>query len=519
MKLALAQVNPVVGDLPGNLDLCLEAAETGRAQGADLVILPEMALPGCPPRDILYDSSFIDAAAEAVSELARRTRRGPPLVLGSVVASGQRSPHHPGLYDAALLLDKGTVRKVAAKRVLRSDDVFLESRWFVPGDVQPTLKIAGCQVGFLLGGDVPSAGEQPDLWVCLAASPYTRQVWDERLAYARQVTVPLVYVNLCGGNDELIYDGRSFVTNGQGDLLACLPGFKETCQIVNFEPGQFLPPAPALDLPVMQHQEEVFQALVLGVRDFCRKNGLERAFLGLSGGIDSALVAIIAATALGADQVTAVAIPSRYTDARSTSSARELAAALGIHFEVRGMEPLHQALGDALGDLLVQPNPGGDAGSGAGQITADENIQARLRAMILMGYVNRYGGVLLNTSNKTELTLGYGTLYGDLAGSLCPIADLTKPEVYECARWLNTQPGQHVPDFILERPPSAELKPDQVDPFDYAAISPQVEQLVRENRSSGAMRRSEHKRRQAGVVLKVSPKAFGSGRMIPITRK
>jgi NAD+ synthase (glutamine-hydrolysing) len=512
MKLLLAQVNPLVGDLPGNLERCLAAAEYGRTRGADMVILPEMALPGCPPRDILYDSSFIAAAAEAVSELAQRARRGPALVLGSVVASGQHPAHHPGLYNAALLLDKGTVRRVAAKRLLRSDDVFHESRWFIPGALQPPLRIGGRRVGFLLGEDAPAGDEPPDLWICLAASPYTRQVWTERLAVARQAAVPLVYVNLCGGNDELIYDGHSFVTDGKGTILACLPGFEEINQLVDLEPGQSLPPA-QVDLPGAQPEQEVFQALVLGVRDFCRKNGLKRAFLGLSGGIDSALVAIIAAAALGADQVTALAIPSRYTAARSTASARELAATLGICFEVRNLEPLHRAVEDDLGDLLAQANASEDAG------TAAENIQARLRAMILMGYVNRYGGILLNTSNKTELTLGYGTLYGDLAGSLCPIADLTKPEVFQLVRWLTTQPGQRVPDFILERPPSAELKPDQLDPFDYAAISPQVEALVQENRSSGAMRRSEHKRWQAGVILKVSPKAFGSGRLIPITRR
>ena len=216
-------------------------------------------------------------------------------------------------------------------------------------------------------------------------------------------------------------------------------------------------------------------------------------------------MAVIAARALGPERVTAVAIPSRYSDPRSTTCARQLAEALGIGFEIVELELLHSAAESAMGDLLSDS-------------TAAENVQARLRAIILMGFVNRYGGLLLNTSNKTELALGYGTIYGDLSGTLCPIADLTKPEVYDLARWVDAR-WAVIPPFTLERPPSAELRPGQIDPFDYPRISPIMERLVEENRSNAALRRSEHKRWQAGVVLKVSRKAFGSGRMMPITRK
>jgi NAD+ synthase (glutamine-hydrolysing) len=240
------------------------------------------------------------------------------------------------------------------------------------------------------------------------------------------------------------------------------------------------------------------------VGDFARKNGLARAFLGLSGGVDSAVAAVIAAEALGPANVTGVAIPSRYTDPRSTSSAGELAGALGIGFEVVELEPLHAAAESALGELLVG--------------TAAENVQARLRALVLMAYVNRHGGLLLNTSNKTELALGYGTLYGDLAGGLCPIGDLTKPQVYALARWIQGA-REVIPSFILERAPTAELKPDQVDPFDYPTVAPALERLVAANRSNATLRRSEHKRWHMGVVLKVSEKAFGTGRLIPITRR
>jgi NAD+ synthase (glutamine-hydrolysing) len=243
----------------------------------------------------------------------------------------------------------------------------------------------------------------------------------------------------------------------------------------------------------------------LGIRDFAHKNRLERAFVGLSGGIDSALVAVLAAAALGPERVTALALPSRYTDPRSTACARVLANKLGLQFEVVALESLHQAAETTLGPLLKCG-------------TTAENVQARLRGLILMSFVNRYGGMLLNTSNKTELALGYATLYGDMAGTVCPLADVTKPEVYALAHWLNTQ-REVIPPYILTRPPSAELRPDQVDPFDYPIVAPEVERLVQSHRSNPALRRSEHKRWQMGVILKVSEQAFGTGRLIPITRR
>ncbi len=296
--------------------------------------------------------------------------------------------------------------------------------------------------------------------------------------------------------------------------MAQLAGFQEALQIVKVEQaatGQLSITAgemAAMESRPTSHidpEEELYFALVLGVRDFARKNRLSRAFLGLSGGIDSAVVAAIAAEALWSDRVTAVAMPSRYTDPRSTACARELAETLGIHFEMVDLEPLHAATEAALGDLCKE-------GIGA------ENIQARLRAMILMGFVNRYGGMLLNTSNKTELALGYSTIYGDMAGTLCPIADVTKTEIIKLAHWINTHRAP-IPRFTLERPPSAELRLDQVDPFDYAVVAPEMEQLVRADRSDARLRQSEHKRWQMGVVLKVSERAFGTGRMIPITRR
>ena len=510
MRVALAQINTCVGDLEGNVQRCLNAIEIAHSQDAALVVLPEMAIPGCPPRDILFDSSFAEAVSEATADLAHCARGGPPTVVGTVMPSTHRPPNHPGLYNAAVLLGSQAARLVAAKRLLPAHDVFFEPRWFLPGPALPPTTVAGTQAGFLVGEDLWDEGHDlhppaelvasgAELLICIAASPYHRNVMEERLHYARRQRCPLVYVNLCGANDELIFDGHSFVMGGTGDPVAVLAGFEEEVRVVDLEGDAPIRP------PDENAEEALHRALVLGVRDFAQKNRLERAFLGLSGGVDSAVVATIAAEALGPDRVTAVAIPSRYTDPRSTACARELSQALGIHFEVVELEPLHAVAEAILGALLE----GG---------TTAENVQARLRAMILMGYVNRYGGLLLNSSNKTELALGYATIYGDMAGTLCPIADVTKPEVVALAHWIQSVQGV-IPPFILERPPSAELRPDQVDPFDYPKVAPVMEHLVRENRSNVAIRRSEHKRWQMGVILKVSAKAFGTGRMIPITRR
>ncbi len=514
MRIALAQINPCVGDLEGNVERCLAAIQTARRQGATLVVLPEMAVPGSPPRDILFDPSFVEAVDEATLDLARRAADGPPTVVGTLMASERLLPGHPGLYNAAVLLSGGKLQLAAAKRLLPTDDVFFEPRWFVPGPPLPPTTIAGKPVGFLVGSDLDDEGYEihppaelltrgAELLVCIAASPYHRQVTAQRLSYARRHQSTLAYVNLCGGSDELIYDGQSFVVDEEGHLIAQLAGFAEQIRVVDLD--RRVSETEGVAAVDREPEGEIYQALALGVRDFARKNRLERAFLGLSGGVDSAVVAAIAADAMGPDRVTGVAIPSRYTDPRSTTCAQELAHALGIRFEVVALERLHVAAEETLDGLLDES-------------TTAENVQARLRAMILMSFVNRHGGLLLNTSNKTESALGYGTLYGDMAGTLCPIADLTKPQVYALARWIQDSRGV-IPQYTLDRPPSAELRPDQVDPFDYDEVAPAMECLVRENRSDPALRRSEHKRWQMGVVLKVSRKSFGSGRMIPITRR
>jgi NAD+ synthase (glutamine-hydrolysing) len=508
LKLALAQINTTVGDLAGNIARILDAAR--QAQGADLIVFSELVVPGYPPRDILYDASFVEAVGAATHDLARQAKGLPPMLVGSFAPSGKKLFLHPALHNIAYLMHDGEMRIAQVKQLLPIYDVFYEPRWFTPGDkTLPPIEIAGKKLGVLIcedmwdeeyaihpGAELKAMGA--DALVCMSAAPFHKGSLKDRVHHASRQGLPIAFVDLVGGNDELVFDGGSFIL-GHGKLNR----FEEQVKLFDWdlERGEW-------DVE-RETAEDIYHALVLGIRDFAHKNRLRQAFIGLSGGIDSSVAAVIAAKALGAEHLTGVAIPSRYTDPRSTEAARELASNLGIGFEAVELESMHKAMENALGSLA----------EGVG----GENLQARLRMMILMSYVNQRGGFLVNTSNKTELTLGYSTLYGDMAGAISPLGDVTKPEIYELAKWINGKEGGKqktvISPFVMERAPSAELKPEQVDPFDYDTLAPELEKMVLANESNAAMRASEHKRGQMGVVLKVSEKAFGSGRMMPITRK
>jgi NAD+ synthase (glutamine-hydrolysing) len=538
MKLAIAQINTTVGDLEGNIARILDAARSVADQKPDLIVYPELTVCGYPPRDILYDASFVEAVQAATVDLARQAKDLPPLLVGSFAPAPRKIYEHPSLNNIACLMQNGDMTIAQIKQLLPVYDVFYEPRWFLPGEkTLPPIEIAGTKVGVMIcedmwdeeypvhpGADLKAMGAE--MLICISASPYRRGAGRGREYHARRQVVsvstsstqrirpatgspptrpadlPLVFVNLVGGNDELIFDGGSFMLEGEK-----LKEFEEEVKVLTVDDRpQTMVHSPSS----MVGEEEIFRALTLGLRDFADKNRLKHAVIGLSGGIDSSVAAAIAAEALGSERVTGVAIPSRFTDPRSTESARELAERLGIGFEVIEMEKMHKTAEQVLG---------AERSAGVG----GENIQARLRMIVLMSFVNQRGGFLINTSNKTELTLGYGTLYGDLAGTISPLGDLTKVEVYEVARWVNSEwkveSGGVIPDFVMTRKPSAELRADQVDPFDYERISPEVESLVQKNQSNAAMRTSEHKRWQAGVILKVSEKSFGRGRLMPITRK
>ena len=524
MRIAICQVNPTVADLAGNVALCLGAARKAAVQAPDLIVFPEMVIPGYPPRDILYDESFVEAVLAASADFAAQCEGLPPVLFGSIARTMDKSKKTnrllPRLLNVAYLAQYGKMTIAAEKRLLPVYDVFYEPRWFTPGTFRPPLEVAGQKAGILIcedlwdedyelhpAAELKAAGAQ--LLVCLSASPYRQGVLEKRIEQGRRAisinsitasNISLVFVNLVGANDELIFDGRSFVLDGDG--CHCEAGFAEAISIVtiNKEKKDEKTKSESKQLSGM---DELSQALTLGIRDFARKNGLERAFIGVSGGIDSALALVLAVKALGAENVTGIAIPSRFSDPRSAQSAHQLCENLGCGFESVELEPLHLAAEQTIGSLFKK-------GTGA------ENAQARLRMLVLMSYVNAFGGFLINTSNKTELALGYSTLYGDMAGALCPLADLTKPQVYELARLIGRD---SISSYIFERPPSAELRPEQVDPFDYDKISPQLEAIVQTDGAHPALKRSEHKRWQFGIVLKVSERAFGTGRMVPVTKK
>jgi NAD+ synthase (glutamine-hydrolysing) len=561
VKIGLAQIDTRIGDFPGNLRRILDALREAAARGAEIVVLPELAVTGYPPRDLLLDPAFLARAADAVRELATATASGPALVVGApldAVALGRAPfaaalggaeppvarPGHPGLWNAAVVLAGGGVAAIQGKRLLPAYDVFHEPRWFLPAPRSRVVHLAGRALGLLVCEDLWDDGQPihpgeelraagASVLLVLAASPFRHRIAERRLAHAVRVGGPLVHVNAVGANDELVFDGGSFALDADGRLVARLPSFAEAVEVVELQDGLLMgraragepaatpamPHAPTL-APELEPEHALFAALCAGVRGFVGKNALPGAVLGLSGGIDSALVACVAAEALGPERVTALALPGRHTHADSTRAARELAGALGIRLELIEMAPLHAAARRALGSLL-DDTPAGRR--------ADENLQARLRMLALSAWINRHGGLLLNTSNKTELSLGYGTLWGDLAGTLGVIGDLTKTEVYAVARWLHCGRGL-IPPFVLDRPPTAELAPDQVDPFDYDRVAPAVEAIVQGLAAAGDLshhevtdlarmvRAAEHKRASHGLILKVSERAFGSGRLMPVTR-
>jgi NAD+ synthetase len=529
VRIALAQIDTTVGKVAANEARILAAIDEARAQGASLVVFPELAVTGYPPRDLLYQESLVREAARATARIALAAR-DLTVILGTVEPDSRGPGGRPLRRNVASVLSQGSVHASRAKTLLPAYDVFMEPRWFSPATSNEPLAIEGRSCGLLVCEDLwdeeyarhpgPELRAQgAEILFCLSASPYRQGIQEERLRRARRLGGPLVYVNAVGAEDELVFDGGSFVLDVQGAVVCALPRFLEKVAVFDLEapPPQ---PSPASG-GESSEAEEIFQALVLGVRDFARKNGLARATLGLSGGVDSALVACIAKEALGPERVHALAIPSRFTDRRSTEDARALARALGITFDVVPLEPLHEAALGALEPLL------------AGSATGKENLQARLRMLVLMADVNQKGGLLLNTSNKTELALGYGTLQGDLAGSLGVIADLTKPQVYALAQLYQRKTGA-IPPYVLARAPSAELAKDQVDPWDYERISPLVEALVsgeepRDLVARGAspeevaslarlVQRAEHKRRQAPIGLKVARTSFGAGRLVPVTQ-
>src|SRR6266498_5687337 len=541
MKVALAQINTTVGDLAGNETAIRAAYQGGVQAGADLVICPELAVSGYPPRDLLHKTAYLEENRAAIERLAKAT--GPTGLLVGYVGRNEQRPGREATNSAALC-QNGKIVASRTKMLLPTYDVFDEDRYFEPATENLPVEFNGRKIGVTICEDV---WNDEDFWrdrryrrnpatelaaggasvlFNLSASPWhlhknrTRRAMLASLA--AKTACPVAYCNLVGGNDELVFDGTSLVFNGAGQLIAEGRMFSEDFIVVDL-----------FQAPVVLHQplpdeEKIFKALVLGLRDYLHKCGFNSAVLGLSGGIDSALTAVIAAEALGSQNVRGVSLPSQFSSPGSVADARELAKNLGIAYEVIAIQPAFAAVKAQLRPVFI----------GRAEDTTEENIQARLRGVILMALSNKFGSLLLTTGNKSELAVGYCTLYGDMCGGLAVISDVPKTMVYRLAQWVNRQ-REIIPHASIVKPPSAELRPNQTDqdslpPYDvldaileaYVVEGRSTAEIVKRGFEEATVRRvvrlidlNEYKRRQAAPGLKVTSKAFGVGRRIPIAQK
>jgi NAD+ synthase (glutamine-hydrolysing) len=552
VQIALGQIDPTVGDFAGNTRRILECAE--RAMGADLVIFPELAVCGYPPADLLEKSDFIARAGQAVEEIARWTGEpGRPAILcGSVMPTASETGKH--VRNVAVLLDGGRVQFVQQKMLLPFYDVFDEQRYFEAASSQSLITLRGHTLAITICEDAwndkafwpkrlysldpveelmsrwpdgPGAG--PRIMLNISASPYWRdkaRLREEMLgAVARRDGAIVVMVNQVGGNDSLIFDGNSFALDAKGRAIARAAAFAEDLVCFDTDTTEVMPERVAEedDIPA------TWQALVLGTRDYVRKCGFSKALVALSGGIDSALVAAIAVEALGRENVLGVGMPSEFSSTGSVDDARDLAANLGIRFEVLAIRQIVDQFNGVLEPLF--------AGTPFG--LAEENMQARIRGVLLMALSNKFGSLVLTTGNKSEMSTGYCTLYGDMVGGLAVIGDVMKTRVYRLSRYANRH-AVVIPVNTIEKPPSAELRPDQKDtdslpPYDvldpileaYVESFCSAEKIAAEQGLDLALvrqilrmvERAEYKRQQAAPVLKVTRKSFGNGRRFPIAAK
>ena len=551
-RIAMAQVDATVGDLKGNSQLVLEYVRRAADAGAKIVAFPEMVMTGYPPLDLLppretrppggtrrpIQEDFVRLNKQYVLDLAKE-------VSSMTAVIGFVDYDEVNLFNSAAVVTDGKVRSIIHKTLLPTYDVFDEHRYFTPALVNNPVRIEVEGHEILLGTSVCE-----DIWdeevgygvkvvdalaehgarlvININASPFHEGIRDTRLRILRRkalrLHVPVFYVNLVGGQDELVFDGESLAVDETGRLIGLGKQFEEDLVIVDVDSkGQ----APQVSTPCTEPEREMFNALVLGVRDYFRKTGFKHAYIGLSGGIDSSLVAAIATDALGRENVTGASMPSRYSSEHSKTDANALAANLGINFMTIPIEPIFIAYLAQLKEPFEGRPPD----------VAEENLQSRIRGTLLMALSNKFGGLVLATGNKTELALGYATLYGDMSGGLEVIGDVSKMQVYALARYYNQKERRvAIPEGCFTKIPSAELKPDQFDPFDYAIVSPLADDII-ENRMSRheliekgydakvvddslkRARLAEYKRRQAAPAIKITKKAFGLGWKMPIVNK
>jgi NAD+ synthase (glutamine-hydrolysing) len=570
MRLALAQINPVVGDLEGNRQLILSQVEQAKAHGADLVLLPELAVTGYPPEDLLLRPGFVRAAESSVEEIAREAR-------GTTVLVG--APHFDrDLYNACYVLSGGEVKAIYRKRFLPNYGVFDEDRYFAPGRDLILLEHGKTLVGLTVCEDMWQPGPPAtdlalagaELLVNISASPFyvgrDREREEMFVTRARDNSCFVAFCNSVGGQDELIFDGHSVVIDDEGTILARAPGFEEALLVVDVEPKEVIgrrlrdvrrralarereqvPPVEVIHVgtrgpstngqkatgsvaPFVDDLEQMRLALELGLHDYVDKNGFRDVVVGVSGGIDSAVTAALAAEALGAERVHCVSMPSRYSSEATRTDAQRLAESLGCSFREIPIGEIVDAVDVALGEAF----------SGRERDLTEENIQARARGVLLMALSNKFGWMLVATGNKSELSVGYATLYGDMAGGFALLKDVYKTDVFRLARYLNERAGRElIPQSIVDRAPSAELRDNQLDE-DSLPPYPELDEVLEEyvehdrtleelsadgfdkdvvERAVSMIDRAEYKRRQAPPGVKLRPKAFGRDRRTPITNR
>ncbi|RXZ44307.1 NAD+ synthase [Crenobacter cavernae] len=528
MRLALAQFNPVVGDIAGNTRKILDLAREAIAAGADVLVTPELALTGYSPEDLLLRDHFYRAVSDALDELLELD--GITLVVGHPVKLGNER------FNAATVLRDGNRLGQYHKMLLPNDEVFDECRYFTPGASPLVFEHKGVKLGVLICEDVWSvepASEALDAGaealLVLNASPFHRNKIETRHDTVRyrceETGLPIAYVNLNGGQDELVFDGASFAMNRAGEVVAQAATCADELLLIDFADGDFLPGKKAA-LPCQI--ESVYQALVAGVRDYIGKNGFPGVLLGLSGGVDSALTMAIAVDALGADKVHAVMMPSRYTADISVDDSRDMVQRLNVKYDEIEIWPMYESFMNALA-----PNFDGLAVD-----ATEENLQSRIRGVLLMALSNKSGKLVLTTGNKSEMTTGYATLYGDMAGGFAVLKDVAKTLVYQLCAWRNDQ-SEVIPLRIITRPPSAELRPDQVDqdslpPYDvldaimarYVEDNRSADEIVAEGFAEADVKKvvrllkiNEYKRRQAPVGPRITQRGFGKDWRYPITNR
>jgi len=546
MRVAIGQLNTTVGDMEGNVAKMLEFAQRARESGAELILFPELAICGYPPRDLVQVNGFADDNRHWLLQLARRLPKGLTAVTGYVARSASKAGKP--FANAAAVLRNGKVIYEQAKVLLPTYDVFDEQRNFEPGRRLKPFRVGDTRVGLTICEDCWNdkyfwkqrlyerdpveeiIRAKAGVLVNISASPYAfgKRAFRRKMlgAIARRYKVPVLFANLVGGNDSLVFDGSSFVLDASGKVRAQAQSFEEDLLVFDTD-GKTEDAGP--QSAQADETEAIFEALVLGTRDYCHKCGFERAVIGLSGGIDSSLVAVIAAHALGPQNVIGVGMPGPFSSEGSLRDARQLAHKLGLRFEVVPILEEFDAFRKALQPMF----------RGLPEDVTEENLQARIRGTTLMAISNKLRAIVLTTGNKSELATGYCTLYGDMVGGLAVIADIYKGMVYELSRWINRH-GEVIPQACLDKPPSAELRPNQTDqdtlpPYDvldcilreFIEENASAEQIAKKENFALALvedvirrvHRAEYKRQQAAPSLKVTPKAFGMGRVFPIAHK